>query len=337
MKVLVTGGCGYIGSHTVLVLLNYGYDVVVADNLVNSSLESLNRVQRLAGKTVSFFEGDIRNLAFLESVFNQSNFDGVIHFAGLKAVGESSSQPLSYYDCNVSGSITLFSVMRKYDVKNLIFSSSATVYGSEAPIPYLEKYSRGLTSSPYGASKAMIERILEDLVVSDASWSASLLRYFNPIGAHESGMIGEDPKGIPNNLMPFITQVGVGKREKLSVFGGDYDTPDGTCRRDYLHVMDLAEGHVKALQYTKQHTGCEIFNLGSGSPVSVLQMISAFENVSNISLPYEIVGRRDGDLPEFWADSSKANSLLNWHCNRSLTTMVEDAWRWQIANPNGYS
>lgn len=337
MTILVTGGCGYIGSHTVLVLLNYGYEVVVVDNLVNSSLESLNRVQRLAGKTVSFFEGDIRNLAFLESVFNQSNFDGVIHFAGLKAVGESSSQPLSYYDCNVSGSITLFSVMRKYDVKNLIFSSSATVYGSEAPIPYLEKYSRGLASSPYGASKAMIERIIEDLVVSDASWSVSLLRYFNPIGAHESGMIGEDPKGIPNNLMPFITQVGVGKREKLSVFGGDYDTPDGTCRRDYLHVMDLAEGHVKALEYIFEHTGCEIFNLGSGKPISVLEMITAFEMVSNISLPHEIVERREGDLPEFWADSSKANRLLNWHCNRSLTTMVEDTWRWQIANPNGYA
>jgi UDP-glucose 4-epimerase len=335
VRILVTGGAGYIGSHTVLVLLQSGYDVVVYDNLCNSSFVSVDRVETLAERQVHFVEGDIRDLNALNEVFEEHHIDAVIHFAGLKAVGESVQKPAEYYDVNVGGTAKLLLAMQRAGVSRIVFSSSATVYGSEAPTPYVEHLGRGTTSNPYGTSKAMIEQMLEDQAVACSDWSIALLRYFNPIGAHESGLIGEDPLGIPNNLMPFMAQVAVRRREKLSVFGGDYPTPDGSCRRDYLHVMDLAEGHVKALE-SLDKPGCGAFNLGTGLPVSVLEMISAFESETGVKIPYEIAPRREGDLSEFWADPSKANQQLGWSAKRSLKQMMADTWRWQSHNPNGY-
>jgi UDP-glucose 4-epimerase len=336
LHVLVTGGAGYIGSHTVLSLLEFGYEVTVIDNLCNSSLEAIKRVESLTGQPVTFVKGDITDGGILGNVFSDACFDSVIHFAGLKAVGESFHNPLDYYINNVYGTLCLIRQMYKHKVMKLVFSSSATVYGLEAPSPYVETLSRGTTFNPYGESKAMVERVLEDFCNAHNDFSAILLRYFNPIGAHESGLIGEDPQGIPNNLMPFMAQVAVGRREKLSVFGGDYSTHDGTCRRDYLHVMDLSEGHVAALEYLARTSGCQPINLGTGSPVSVLEMISAFKAATGIDIPYEIVERRSGDLSEFWADASKANDCLGWVARRDLEQMMRDTWRWQSNNPDGY-
>ncbi|GAA5186405.1 UDP-glucose 4-epimerase GalE [Ferrimonas gelatinilytica] len=336
MAILVTGGAGYIGSHTVVELLEAGEEVVVLDNLVNSSEEALRRVERITGKTLTFVRGDICDADCLDGVFREHAIDSVIHFAGLKAVGESTMKPIEYYHNNVTGSITLLDAMCRAGVKKLVFSSSATVYGSDASIPYVETMKTGGTVNPYGTSKWMVEEILKDAAKADPKLSVALLRYFNPVGAHPSGLIGEDPLGIPNNLLPFIAQVAVGKRESLSVFGGDYETPDGTCLRDYLHVMDLAEGHVKALRWLNSHSGAKAFNLGTGNGLSVLSMVRAFESASGVTIPYRIVDRREGDLPAFWADASKAESMLNWKATRSLEQMMSDTWRWQSQNPNGY-
>lgn len=335
MKILVTGGAGYIGSHTILCLLLRGYNVTTLDNLSNGSIESLARIQLITGVAIKHYDVDVTDEHSVSNIFKENSFDAIIHFAGLKAVGESVLEPLSYYNNNVNGSLVIFEQAIKHEVKKIVFSSSATVYGYEAVPPYLESSPRGATSNPYGASKAMVERILEDLSVANPDMSISILRYFNPIGAHDSGLIGEDPRGLPNNLLPFILQVAVGKREILSVFGGDYDTPDGTCRRDYLHVMDLAEGHVSALSNAK--AGCFIYNLGTGVPLSVLEIVKAFETITGVEIPYKIVNRRDGDLAEFWADPSKANIELNWQASRSLAVMISDAWNWQSKNPFGYT
>lgn len=334
MKVLVTGGAGYIGSHTVLALLKAGYDIVTLDNLCNGSSFAIQRVEQLVGNKLIFEEGDICDPIFMKSIFRRHSIDSVVHFAGLKAVGESTQQPLSYYQNNVTGTLVLLDEMKRAGVTQLVFSSSATIYGLSAPVPYLENYGKGVPTSPYGATKGMVEQVLEDLAVSDSSWSIVALRYFNPIGAHESGLIGENPRGVPNNLMPFISQVAVGRRSKLLIFGGDYPTPDGTCRRDYLHVMDLAEGHVAALESLEP--GFDAVNLGAGQPISVLEMVEAFERVNGISVPFEIVDRRSGDLPEFWANADKAKSKLNWEAKRTLDEMMADTWRWQSKNPNGY-
>ena len=339
MQILVTGGAGYIGSHTVLSLLDNNYDVVVYDNLVNSSIESIDRIERISGKSVQFFEGDVCDKDELAKVFKQYNIDAVIHFAALKAVGESSKIPLSYYQNNVYGSICLLEVMQRHNVHNFIFSSSATVYGEENDVPYVETMKLGTPSSPYGSSKLMVERILTDMALSDANFRGVSLRYFNPIGAHESGQIGEDPKGIPNNLLPYVAQVAIGKRENLSIFGDDYLTNDGSCERDYLHVMDLAQGHVAALDWLNSHrdfSGIEAFNLGTGKAVSVFAIVKAFEQAINKKIEFEISPRRMGDLAAFWADANKANKVLNWQATRSLAQMMEDTWRWQSKNPNGY-
>lgn len=335
-QILVTGGAGYIGSHTVVELLTAGHQVVVLDNLVNSSDLSLKRVEQITGKKPVFVKGDIRDTAKVEQLLSLHDIDSVIHFAGLKAVAESVTQPLEYYDTNVSGTVSLCTAMRKTGVKSIIFSSSATVYGAEAPVPYVESMPRGSTSNPYGESKAIVERILTDLAHADPDWSVSLLRYFNPIGAHPSGLIGEDPKGIPNNLLPFITQVAIGRRDKLSIFGNDYPTDDGTCERDYLHVVDLAKGHQVAAEKCAQHSGVHTYNLGTGQPVSVLNMVKAFEKANNVSVPFTFETRRQGDLAAFWADTSKIQQELNWTAQHSLEDMVRDAWRWQRQNPNGY-
>lgn len=335
-QILVTGGAGYIGSHTVVELLTAGHQVVVLDNLVNSSDLSLKRVEQITGKKPVFVKGDIRDTAKVEQLLSLHDIDSVIHFAGLKAVAESVTQPLEYYDTNVSGTVSLCTAMRKTGVKSIIFSSSATVYGAEAPVPYVESMPRGSTSNPYGESKAIVERILTDLTHADPDWSVSLLRYFNPIGAHPSGLIGEDPKGIPNNLLPFITQVAIGRRDKLSIFGNDYPTDDGTCERDYLHVVDLAKGHQVAAEKCAQHSGVHTYNLGTGQPVSVLNMVKAFEKANNVSVPFTFETRRQGDLAAFWADTSKIQQELNWTAQHSLEDMVRDAWQWQRQNPNGY-
>ncbi|SFU43237.1 UDP-glucose 4-epimerase GalE [Halomonas korlensis] len=335
MKVLVTGGAGYIGSHTVVELLNAGHSVVVVDNLCNGSELALQRVEKITGKSFEFVKCDIRDRENLTVVFTRYDIDAVIHFAGLKAVGESVSKPIEYYENNVYGTLSLCEVMAAADVHRLVFSSSATVYGSEAPIPYEETMPRGSTSNPYGASKAMVEKILEDLSATDPRWSVTLLRYFNPIGAHPSGLIGEDPKGIPNNLMPFISQVAVGRLKELSVFGNDYPTEDGTCERDYLHVVDLAVGHLKALAQVET-PGVHTYNLGTGRGFSVMQMVRSFERVTKQKVPYRFAPRRDGDLPAFWADADKAARELGWRAEFSLDDMIRDTWHWQSNNPDGY-
>ena len=334
--VLLTGGAGYIGSHTAAELLEAGYDVVVADNYSNSSPEGIRRVEQITGKKVKLYEADVRDAARMAEIFRENSIDAVIHFAGLKAVGESVQKPLMYYRNNIDTTLTLLEVMAQFGVKNVIFSSSATVYGAEKPIPYSETMPRGTCSNPYGWTKAMMEQIFEDAAKADPALSVVLLRYFNPIGAHSSGMIGEDPCGIPNNLMPFITQVAVGKRDHLTIFGNDYPTPDGTCRRDYIHVTDLAAGHVKATDYVLKHKGVEIFNLGTGTPYSVSEIVEAFERVNGIRIPFEFGPRRSGDLPESYANADKAAQLLGWKAVRSLDDMCRDSWNWQKQNPNGY-
>lgn len=333
--VLVTGGAGYIGSHTVLVLLEAGYRVVVLDNLANSSRESLRRVERLTGKDLVFVEGDIRDRVCLDQLFSDFPVAGVIHFAGLKAVGESVAQPLRYYDCNVVGTIRLLEAMEQAGVRTLVFSSSATVYGDPATVPIREDFPLSATN-PYGASKLHIEDMLRDLHVADDRWCLALLRYFNPVGAHESGEIGEDPAGIPNNLMPFVAQVAVGKREKLSVFGADYPTEDGTGVRDYIHVMDLARGHLAALEALESSGGILTANLGTGRGYSVLEMIQAFVRASGRDVPYEVVARRPGDIASCYADPAHAKAVLGWQAGLGIDDMCRDHWRWQEKNPEGF-
>ncbi|WAJ69482.1 UDP-glucose 4-epimerase GalE [Catenovulum adriaticum] len=334
--ILVTGGAGYIGSHTVLELLNQGDQVIVVDNLSNASEEALERVKKITGKHVVFFQADILDKPALSQIFKHNNIDAVIHFAGLKAVGESTQIPLTYYHNNVTGTITLCQVMAEFNVKSLVFSSSATVYGDPAALPLVESMPTGIPTNAYGHSKLMIEEILRDLAESDPSWRIAILRYFNPIGAHESGLIGEDPNGIPNNLMPFITQVAVGRRDKLSIFGNDYNTKDGTGVRDYIHVVDLALGHLKALDKLKSDSGVFTYNLGTGTGYSVLEMATAFEKVSQQPIPYEVVDRRPGDVAACYADASAAKAELNWSAQYELERMCQDSWRWQKNNPNGY-
>ncbi|MBU2872073.1 UDP-glucose 4-epimerase GalE [Colwellia sp. E2M01] len=337
--ILVTGGAGYIGSHTVLELLKLGENVVVIDDLSNSSKESLNRVETLSGKAVTFFEGSILDQDLLVNIFSQFSFSSVIHFAGHKAVGESVNKPLSYYHNNVQGTVSLVEVMEKFNVNNLVFSSSATVYGEGAKPPYIETQTLGCPTSPYGQTKLMVERILADVVRSNSDFKVANLRYFNPIGADESGQIGEDPNGIPNNLMPFVAQVAVGKRAELSIFGNDYATEDGTCERDYIHVTDLAQGHVAALNWlvNQAHGLCEAFNLGTGTPYSVLKIVKSFEQYTKVKVPFKFVPRRDGDLDAFWANADKAADKLNWQAHKTMQDMMEDTWRWQSNNPNGYN
>ena len=334
-KILVTGGAGYIGSHTVLGLLQAGYDVVVIDNLCNSSAESLNRIAKIAGREALFIEGDIRDRDFLDNVFAQHKISAVLHFAGLKAVGESVAQPLRYYENNVHGSQVLLQAMENAGVFNIVFSSSATLYGDPAVVPIDESCALGPTN-PYGRTKLIVEDMLRDLAVADPRWRIAILRYFNPVGAHESGLLGEDPNGVPNNLLPFIAQVAVGKLPELSVFGNDYATSDGTGVRDYIHVVDLAEGHLQALQALHSRTGAHVWNLGTGQGYSVLEMVRAFEEASGRKVPYQIVARRPGDIAVCYADSSKAASELGWRAKRDLPEMMRHAWRWQSMNPNGY-
>lgn len=336
MAILVTGGAGFIGSHTVVELQNAGYDVVVVDNLVNSSRKSLERVEKITGKEVTFYEADINDAAALNEIFEKESIDSVIHFAGLKAVGESVAKPLEYYMNNISGSLTLFDVMRNHGVKNIIFSSSATVYGDPAFVPITEECPKGEITNPYGKTKGMLEEILTDIQKADPEWNVILLRYFNPIGAHESGTIGENPNGVPNNLMPYITQVAVGKLKELGVFGNDYDTHDGTGVRDYIHVVDLVEGHLAALKNLNRNRGLKVFNLGTGQGYSVLDIIDAFKLETGRDIPFRIVSERNGDVAECWSDPSLANEQLSWVAKRTLNNMVEDAWRWQTMNPNGY-
>ena len=336
MNVLVTGGAGYIGSHTCVELLEKGYGVVVVDNLCNSNPESLRRVEALTGKTVKFYEGDVRDEQLLEKIFRENTIDCVIHFAGLKAVGESVSMPWKYYDNNLNSTLVLTKVMEKVGMKKLIFSSSATVYTADNEMPLQETSRTGGCTNPYGWTKYMTEQILSGMAFADKDWSVCLLRYFNPIGAHESGRIGEDPRGIPNNLMPYITQVAVGRREKLSVYGNDYDTHDGTGVRDYIHVVDLAKGHVAAVDYVSKNSGCEVFNLGTGTGYSVLDMVKAFRDVNQVELPYQIVERRPGDIGTCYADPKKSQELLGWKAEKTLSDMCRDAWNWQKNNPMGY-
>ena len=336
MSILVTGGAGYIGSHTCIELIKAGYDVVVVDNFYNSKREALKRTADLSGKPVTFYECDIRDEKGLDKIFKEEKIEAVIHFAGLKAVGESCQKPLEYYDNNIAGTLILCDVMKNNGCKKLVFSSSATVYGSNNISPLKESMPTGGTTNPYGTTKFMIEIILSDLFKSDNEWSVSLLRYFNPIGAHESGRIGEDPNGIPNNLMPFITQVAIGKRECLSVFGDDYDIPDGTGVRDYIHVVDLALGHVKALQRVLGKSGLDVYNLGTGTGYSVLDVVKAFEKASGVKINYKIVDRRPGDIAVCYSDPSKAYAELGWKAERGIDEMCADSWRWQSQNPNGY-
>ena len=337
MAILVTGGAGYIGSHTVVELQNSGYDVVVLDNLSNSSEKALDRVSKITGKPVKFYKADILDREALDQIFDKEDIDSCIHFAGLKAVGESVVKPWEYYENNIAGTLTLVDVMRKHGVKNIIFSSSATVYGDPAQIPITEECPKGQCTNPYGWTKLMSEQILKDAAAADPALSVLLLRYFNPVGAHPSGLIGECPNGVPNNLFPYITQVAAGKLPCLSVFGDDYPTPDGTGIRDYIHVSDLALGHVAAVEYSLNHTGVEVFNLGSGTGYSVLEMVHAFERVNQVRIPWRIVPRRPGDIAICYADISKAGKVLDWHPKRTLEDMCRDSWRWQINNPEGYA
>lgn len=335
MSILVTGGAGYIGSHTCIEMQNAGYDVVVIDNLDNSNSESLARVEKITGKPVKFYKEDVRDKAALRQIFTENKIEAVIHFAGLKAVGESVREPIMYYDNNLINTISLLEVMNEFDVKKIVFSSSATVYGVATEMPLKEGMPLGAIN-PYGRTKYFIEEILRDLYVADKDWCIALLRYFNPIGAHKSGLIGEDPKGIPNNLMPYISQVAVGKLEKLHVFGNDYNTVDGTGVRDYIHVVDLALGHVKAIDWALDNKGCEAFNLGTGNGTSVLQLRDAFVKASGIDVPYVIDPRRPGDPDEVYADAKKAKEVLGWEAMYGIDEMCEDTWRWQSGNPNGY-
>lgn len=337
MAILVTGGAGYIGSHTCIELLNAGYDVVVLDNLYNSSEKALERVEQITGKKVTFYKADILDKEAMNAIFDKEDIDSVIHFAGLKAVGESVAKPLEYYHNNMTGTFNLCDVMRNHGVKKIIFSSSATVYGDPAFIPITEECPKGKITNPYGQTKGMLEQVLTDIHVSDPEWSVVLLRYFNPIGAHKSGMIGEDPKGIPNNLVPYIAQVAVGKREKLGVFGDDYDTHDGTGVRDYIHVVDLARGHVKALQKFEDKPDVYIYNLGTGNGYSVLDVLHAFEKACGKTLPYEVKDRRPGDIATCYADPAKAKAELGWEAEYGIEEMCEDSWRWQSQNPDGYN
>ena len=336
MAILVTGGAGYIGSHTVVELQNAGYDVVVVDNLSNSSKKSLERVSEITGKKVSFYQADIRDEEALIQVLEKEEIDACIHFAGLKAVGESVQYPHMYYENNISGTLTLIKVLQKFGIKNFIFSSSATVYGNPAFVPITEECPKGEITNPYGKTKSMLEEILIDIQKADPAWNVILLRYFNPIGAHESGLIGENPNGIPNNLMPYITQVAVGKLSCLGVFGNDYDTPDGTGVRDYIHVTDLAVGHVKAMDKIRENPGLCIYNLGTGCGYSVLEIVKSFEKASGVHIPYEIKGRRPGDIASCYCSPAKAEKELGFKAERGILKMCEDSWNWQRKNPNGY-
>ncbi|MDY0328142.1 MAG: UDP-glucose 4-epimerase GalE [Arcobacteraceae bacterium] len=340
MNILITGGAGYIGSHTLIELHNSGYNFVVYDNLSNSSKESIKRVERIINKSIKFIQGDIRDKKALQKVFLKYNIDSVIHFAGLKAVGESVLKPLIYYENNVFGTLALLEVMKDFACKKIVFSSSATVYGDIHITPFKEDFSTGTTTNPYGRTKYFIEEILKDIYISDPEWKIAILRYFNPVGAHESGIIGEDPNGIPNNLMPFISQVAVGKREFLNIFGGDYDTHDGTGVRDYIHVVDLANAHVKAMNYLNSdnfNIQYSIFNIGTGYGCSVLDVVKAFEKASGKKIPYKIVDRRVGDIAKYFADPFLAKEVLNWQATRTIEDMCLDSWRWQSNNPDGYN
>jgi len=336
MRILVTGGAGYIGSHTCLELLNQGHEVVVFDNLSNASEESLNRVKKLTGKDLVFYKADMLDRDALEKIFVKEKIDAVIHFAGLKAVGESVAKPLEYYYNNITGTLVLCDVMRKHGVKKIIFSSSATVYGDPAFVPITEECPKGQCTNPYGQTKSMLEQILTDIQKADPEWSVILLRYFNPVGAHESGMIGEDPAGIPNNLTPYITQVAVGKLKEVGVFGNDYDTPDGTGVRDYIHVVDLAVGHVKALKKIEENAGLCIYNLGTGTGYSVLDIVKNFEEATGVKIPYVIKDRRPGDIAACYSNAQKAKDELGWEAQYGIKEMCADSWRWQSNNPNGY-
>ena len=336
MSILVTGGAGYIGSHTCIELLNNNYDVIVVDNLCNSSPESIKRVENITNKKIKFYKADVCDKTALRSIFNENKIDCVIHFAGLKAVGESVQKPLEYYDNNLSSTLTLLKAMNEYNVKKIVFSSSATVYSSDNEMPLTEDCKTGNCTNPYGWTKYIGEQIFRDLAKSDTEWSIALLRYFNPIGAHKSGLIGESPKDIPNNLMPYVSQVAVGKLKELSVFGNDYDTHDGTGVRDYIHVVDLAKGHVVAIDYINKHKGLDVFNLGTGVGYSVLDIVNAFEETTNQKVPYRITARRAGDLATVYSDPSKSKKLLGWEAENGIKDMCLDAWNWQKNNPNGY-
>ena len=336
MAILVTGGAGYIGSHTVVELQNAGYDVVVLDNLSNASEKALDRVSKITGKPVKFYKADILDRDALNNIFDKETIESCIHFAGLKAVGESVVKPWEYYENNIAGTLTLIDVMRKHNVKNIIFSSSATVYGDPAQIPITEECPKGQCTNPYGWTKSMLEQVLTDIQKADPEWNVMLLRYFNPIGAHKSGTIGENPNGIPNNLMPYITQVAVGKLMELGVFGNDYDTPDGTGVRDYIHVVDLAKGHVKALKKIEENPGLAIYNLGTGMGCSVLDIVKNFEAATGVKNPYVIKPRRAGDIATCYCDASKAEKELGWKAENGIREMCEDSWRWQSNNPQGY-
>lgn len=335
-KILVTGGAGYIGSHTCVELLNAGHEVVVLDNLCNSSSESLSRVEKLTQKSLTFIEGDIRDSQLLDQVFQQQSIEAVIHFAGLKAVGESQQIPLAYFDNNIAGSIRLVQAMQRAQVFKLVFSSSATVYGEDNLSPLNEEMPTGMPTNNYGYTKLIVEQLLEKLAVSDERWSIALLRYFNPVGAHKSGQIGEDPQGIPNNLMPYVTQVAVGRREKLSIFGHDYDTVDGTGVRDYIHVVDLANAHLCALNNRLVSQGCRVWNIGTGNGISVLQVKNTFEQVNGVVIPFELASRREGDVATCFADNTRAVQELGWQPQYGLEDMLADSWNWQKQNPNGY-
>ena len=336
MNVLVTGGAGYIGSHTCVELLENGYGVVVIDNLVNANPVSLKRVEQITGKTVKFYEGDVRDEALLRKIFAENNISCVIHFAGLKAVGESVEKPWEYYDNNLNTTLVLTKVMKEVGMKSIIFSSSATVYTSDNEMPLKETSRTGGCTNPYGWTKYMTEQILSGISHADPDWSVVLLRYFNPIGAHKSGLMGENPRGIPNNLMPYITQVAIGRREKLSIFGNDYPTPDGTCVRDYIHVMDLAKGHVAAVKFATENKGTEVFNLGTGIGYSVMDTVNTFMEVNHVDVPYQIVGRRAGDIATCYADPAKSKEVLGWTAQETLADMCRDSWNWQQKNPEGY-
>ena len=335
MKVLLAGGAGYIGTHTAVQLLKGGYEVVVVDNYDNSCPEAVKRAEELAGGKIALYEADIQDREAVQAILAKEQPETVIHFAGLKAVGESVAKPLKYYRNNINTTLSLLEAMAETGVQRIIFSSSATVYGEQNPAPYNEEMPKGLCTNPYGWTKSMMEQILADAATANPELGVVLLRYFNPIGAHESGRIGEDPQGIPNNLMPYVSQVAVGRREQLTVFGGDYDTPDGTCLRDYIHVMDLADGHVKAVEFAAGHKGVEIFNLGTGKPYSVLDIVNTFQQVNDVKVNYVIGPRRAGDLPVCYADAAKAKKVLGWEAKRTLADMCRDSWNWQKNNPDG--